>query len=100
MLYKVSSLGRQIDGELSRHSSAHGPKIWCQIGVKVRRLGRFSRFSRLITSVPSITYVLTVPWHGRSQLPKCTHTARNRSQKRLTSAREQYAQYPASKQPY
>jgi hypothetical protein len=30
--------------------------IWCQIGVKVRRLSRFYRFSRLLTTAPSTTY--------------------------------------------
>jgi hypothetical protein len=35
--------------------------IWCQIGVKVRRLGRLCR---LLTTVPLITYAFTVPSHG------------------------------------
>jgi len=47
-----STSGEQDDGELARHDPAHGPKV-C---VKGRRLGRFCRFYRRITTCPSTTY--------------------------------------------
>jgi hypothetical protein len=60
--------------ELPRHDPAHALKIWCQIGVKDRRFGRFSR---LVNTYPSITYVFSLsmawkrsPVRSRSGPPK------------------------------
>ncbi len=43
-------------------------EIWCQIGVKDRRFGRFCRLSRLVTTYPSTTYVfrLSMAWKRSS----------------------------------
>ena len=54
----VAQLPRCLNSiELTRHDSAQGPSIWCQIGVKGGRFCRFCRFCRLLTTLPSITYV-------------------------------------------
>ena len=54
----VAQLPRCLNSvELTRHDSAQGPSIWCQIGVKGGRFRRFCRFCRLLTTLPSITYV-------------------------------------------
>ena len=45
-------------------------EIWCQIGVKDRRFGRFCRLIRLVTTYPSTLTFSGFPWHGsRVRIP-------------------------------
>jgi hypothetical protein len=41
--------------------------LWCQFGVKSRRLCRLYRSYRLVSHLPSVTCEAASPWHGRGR---------------------------------